>query len=119
MSTIYGVDTTQPYTAKDVLGAIEQCFIEAHAAVLNKDLHEFSQAMSQQDFDKLKQMNVHQLIKNVYKDIGKDYNKPDKESLIQVCNQLADIAKQFRSPEIINQHYGEIMQLVEGLGVED
>lgn len=47
--------------------------------------------------------------------IGGDFDKPTKEDIFKVLEELKEFAKNFRNPEIIKKHYGEIMQLVEKL----
>lgn len=115
MTKIYGVDNTQPFTTIDVRDAIIECFVQAHNEILDKDLKDFSQMMSQESYEGLKTMNIKKMIHGVFDELGEDFNNPSKEALIKVCDKLAEFSRQFRSPEIIKKHYNEIMGLVNKL----
>ena len=116
MVIIYGVDTEKPITPKDVRDAIVRCFVEAHGEILDLMRGTGSAtSVSDEDFEKMKKMNVKELIRGFFQEAGGDYENPTKESLIAVCDRLAEFAKNFRKPEVIEKHYGEIMQLMEKL----
>lgn len=112
MAIVYGVDTETPYTAEDILKAIEACFKKAHDEVLEKELGDFKSGMTTEEFDEIKKINVHQMVRKYLDEVGGSYQKPTKDKLIALCDKLADFAKNFRSPEIIGKHYNEIMQLI-------
>ncbi|PIS09703.1 hypothetical protein COT75_00720 [Candidatus Beckwithbacteria bacterium CG10_big_fil_rev_8_21_14_0_10_34_10] len=115
MTVIYGVNPKKPYTCQDVLGAIERCFVKAHDDVLNKEMTSEAQQFNPQELENLKKLSVLQLIKDIFKEIGGNYENPTKENLIGVCDKLAEYSKMYRFPEAIKKHYEEIMQLVDGL----
>ena len=113
MSKIYGVDTTKDYTLVDIRNAIIECFTQAHKKILEQELNEFVSTMDKQNFERLKEMNVYKLVHDLFKKIGGDFNKPKKQDLISICDELAKIAKKYRGERIISKHYSEIMQLLE------
>jgi len=113
MPIIYGVNTEKPITLMNVRDAIIECFKQAHAEVLEQNYKEVAGGMSEEDFGKLKELNVTQLIRNFFEEVGGDYNEPTKEMLVAVCNKLAEFARKFRGEEIIKKHYGEIMVLLD------
>lgn len=115
MTIIYGVDTDKPFTPVDVREAIIGCFIEAHGEVLEQDLGSLVEEVGKEEFEKMKEINIRQLVRNFFEATYGDFENPTKEALIAVCDKLADFAKSFRQPEIIKKHYGEIMQLVNKL----
>ena len=115
MPIIYGVDTEKPFTLINVRDAIVECFVNAHTEVLAKAYKEISKGMKEGDLKKLQELNVVMLIQRYFTEVGGDFNEPTKESIIAVCNKLAEFAKKFRGEEIIKKHYGEIMQLINGL----
>lgn len=115
MTLIYGVDTDQPFTPTDVREAIIKCFVAAHKKVLEQDLGSLAEEMGKDEFEKIKKINISQLVRNFFEATYGDFEKPTKESLIAVCDRLADFAKSFRQPEIIKKHYDEIMVLVNKL----
>ena len=115
MTIIYGVDTDKPFTAIDVREAIIKCFVVAHKEVLEQDLSSLAEEMGQEEFEKMKEVNVRQLVRSFFEATYGDFENPTKESLIAVCDKLADFAKSFRQPEIIKKHYEEIIGLIKKL----
>jgi hypothetical protein len=107
---IYGVDLAGEITLLKVRDAIIECFIQAHAEVLNsmKEYHKFNSA---EEFEEMKQMNVTAIIKSIFKEIEADFDNPTKEDLAKVCDKLVDYAVNFRSPELVKKHFDEIMLL--------
>jgi len=115
MTIIYGVDTDKPITPEQVRDAIVECFTLAHKKILEKDIGQFVDDMTVQEKKKIEEINVQLMIKSYFDEVGGDYANPTKNSIIGVCNRLAEFSKNFRNPEIIKKHYGEIMQLVDKL----
>ena len=114
MTIIYGVDTEKPITPIDARDAIVRCFVLAHKEIL-KNIDEIDRDMSEKELEELKTISVNETIHFFFKEIGGDYEKPTKDSLIGVCDKVRDFSKNFRKPEDINKHYNEIMILVEKL----
>ncbi len=115
MAIIYGVDTSKSYGPIEVRDAIIDCFTEAHSEILEKDIDEFAAGINSEDVEKIKNISVKLMVKNYFNETGDNFENPTKESLIAVCDKLAEFARNFRADEIIKKHYREIMQLVEGL----
>lgn len=111
---IYGVDVSKKVTPLMVRDAIIKCFISAHKEVLD-NMKEYGSFKSRDEFERIKKLNVEYLIRALFSEDGKDFENPTKEDLIQVVSKLAEIAVQFRSPEIVKRHYNEIKQLIEKL----
>jgi len=111
---IYGIDPAKPVTPVMVRDAIVDCFIQAHKENLEemKEYHEFK---SEEEFEEMKKIDVELLIKSKFEAVGADFNNPTKESIIGVMDKLAELSINFRKPEIIKKHYGEIMDLVHRL----
>ena len=53
------------------------------------------------------------IVRKAFEDTKGDFDKPTKESIINVMDQLAEFSKGFRNPEIIKKHYKNIMKLVD------
>ena len=115
MSIIYGIDINKPIKAIDVREAIIECFTNAHNEVLDKELENLGKGIANEGIQKLKHINVRLMIKDYFKEVGGDFNKPSKKVLIAVCDKLAEFAKIYRGEEIIRRHYNEIMQLINKL----
>lgn len=113
MSTIYGIDTTKPFTPQQVQEAIVECFTRAHSQVLEQEMGRLTNELPTSEIEKLKKINVRLLIKKYFQEVGGDYETPTRQALIAVCNKLAEFARHFRSEEIISKHYGEIMRLID------
>lgn len=112
--TIYGVKLDDDITPIDVRNAIIQCYYEADLKVLEK-LFQQSDFESIQDEKETKYKHVQLFIKKIFDEVQADFNNPSKESLIEVINKCKDLAKMFRSEELIEQHYKEIMILISKL----
>ena len=115
MVFIYGVDTEKPITPENVRDAVVACFTKAHSEVLEQQMSELAQTLSTEEFEKIKKLSVSDMTRSYFGEVGGDFENPTKESIIAVCDKLAEFAKQYRSPEVIKKHYGEIMQLVNKL----
>lgn len=114
MSIIYGIDTTMPYSTIDVRDAIIECFTQAHKTVLAESLKEVDKGLTDQERAHLERLNITQLVRQTFSKVGGDFEKPNKEALIGVCQQLAKFAEQFRVEHIIQEHYSQILKLVDG-----
>lgn len=108
---IYGVDTSKEVTPIMVRDAIIKCFVLAHKEILEM-MKEYYKFGSKEEFKEMKELEVELLIKKYFKDTGGNFDNPTKEEIMKVLGKLAEYAKNFRNPEIIEKHYGEIMQLI-------
>ena len=111
MTTIYGVDTTKPYSCIDVRDAIIKCFNKAHKQVLKDAL----KTSSDEEVLKLGEGKTEALVQDYFEQINGDYNNPTKKDLIKVCEKLKEFARYFRDKEVIEKHHREIVALIEGL----
>lgn len=111
---IYGVDPTKKFTPKDVREAIIRCFQLAHNDVMDK-AKLFLEDLPEKEFEKIKNLNVRQMVRKYFQLAGHDYNNPTPEALVDVCEMLKKYAANFRTPGVINKHYGEIMALIKKL----
>lgn len=111
---IYGVDLSKEITPLIVRDAIVKCFVNAHREVLGQ-MKEYSKFKSKKEFDDIKNMSILFLIESLFKDVGGDFNNPTKDDILKVIKKLAEIAAQFREPEIVEKHYNEIMELIRKL----
>ena len=115
MSKIYGVDLKTKITPSKVRDAIIECFYQAHQEVL-RDMYVIdSEGLK---FDKHEERGrdyIQKTIMNYFLKVGGDFSKPTKGSILAVMDELKEFAKSFRSPEIIEKHYGEIMKLLKKL----
>ena len=115
---IYGVNICDPdlkITPEMARDAIVRCFIIAHGEQLD-DLKNYGD-VSEEEFKKIKHMEVEILIKNIFKETGGDFNIPTKESIMNMLNKLAEYAKNFRNQAIVEKHYSEIMLLVDKIKI--
>jgi hypothetical protein len=111
---IYGVDPESEFSTVDVRDAIIGCFVQAHGRVLEEG-REAIKELSEEEFEKIKELNVEQLVRKLFDEIGVDYENPTKESLVKVCDRLREFAKNFRNQDMIRDNYNKIMKLVEKL----
>lgn len=115
MTIIYGVDTEKPFTVEDVREAIVRCFVQAHSEVMDSYINDIDKNASAEEIEEMKKVNVRQIIKKAFGDSGGDFDNPNKESIIGACGKLKEFAANFRNQEMIQEHYKEIMKLVEKL----
>lgn len=111
---VYGVDVDKKVTTVMVRDAIIQCFYEAHRNVLELAKETFGQPPKKR-FEEMKKTHVKDLVYDIFIKIGGDYNKPSKDDLLKVIENLKKFAKFYRKPEIINKHVSEIMILINKL----
>lgn len=108
---IYGVDLSGEITPIMVRDALLRCFSEAH----KKTLEEGIEDRSLENLKELSDMNAEILIKKYFQEVGGDFENPKKEDFFKVMDKLAEFARAFRAAEVIEKHYGEMMELVERL----
>lgn len=111
---IYGVDPSKPVTPAMVRDAIVECFVQAHKENL-EEMREYHEFKSEKEFEEMKMMDVRIIIKSKFEEIGGDFENPTKETILAVMKKLAELSINFRDPEVIKKHYGEIMELVNKL----
>ncbi|MDD3284735.1 MAG: hypothetical protein PHZ07_04030 [Patescibacteria group bacterium] len=116
MNIIYEIDTDKKVSPENVRDAIVECFYNAHKEVLEDNMF----VMLEDDNVQVESSNaqkeyIRQMIINYFVKVGGDFDKPTKEDILKVMNELKEFAKNFRKPEIIESHYSEIMQLVNKL----
>ncbi len=109
---IYGVDTEKPITPAIVRDAIIACFTEAHKEVMDM-MDEFAEWKSNEEREKFRSIEIKFIVKKAFQDVGVDFEKPTKEGLVKVIDELAKFAAHFRKPEVIQKHYGEIKILID------
>jgi hypothetical protein len=114
MSIIYGIDTSKPFTAKDVCGAIVECFVEAHKKELD-EMKGFVDGATKEELERMKIINVKQMINNFFAEVDGSCDNPTKEDIKLVMEKIREFAKNFRNPEVIEAHYKKIKQLVDNL----
>ncbi len=114
MSIIYGIDTSMPYSSIDARDAIIECFTQAHKTVLAESLKDVDNGLTEQERAHLERLNITQLVRQCFTGAGGDFEKPNKETLVKVCQQLAEFAEKFRAEHIIREHYDQILELIDG-----
>jgi hypothetical protein len=111
---IYGVDVTKNVTPVMVRDAIIQCFYEAHCNVLELARETLGRP-PRKKFEEMKKSHVKELIQDIFHTIGGDFDKPTKEILLKVLDNLKEFASIYRKPKVIKKHVSEIMQLINEL----
>lgn len=64
---------------------------------------------------RMKQLDVRMLVGQMFSAVGGDFDHPTKASIVAVVGELQAYAANFRNPEIIGKHAGEISLLLEKL----
>jgi hypothetical protein len=100
---IYGVDLDKPVTPFMARDALVECFFQAHCA--DSGLGTDDPAVNREYIQKL--------VKKAFGDAGGDFEKPTKQSILNVMAKLKDFAAHFRDQSIIQKHAGEMMKIVE------
>jgi hypothetical protein len=113
-SIIYGVNITKKVTPVMVRDAIIQCFYEAHKDVLELARETFG-TPPEKKFEEMKKSHVKELIQDIFDKIGGDFNKPTKDNLLKVLDNLKGFASIYRKPEAIKKHISEIKLLINKL----
>lgn len=111
MANIYGVDTEKSVSPEDVRDAIVECFVFAHQEQLD-ELKEFMDEKSKADFEEMKRINVRQLMRNMFEEVGGDFNSPTKDSITAALEKLKEFGANFRNQAIVAKHYTEMTELV-------
>jgi hypothetical protein len=114
MTIIYGIDTEKPVSPKDVRDAIVECFTQAHSEAL-ADLESYNKELTKADFEQMKRMNIRQMVRNYFEEVGGDYDSPTKDSIMSVIGKLKEFAEHFRDKDMIEKHFNEIKMLLEKL----
>jgi hypothetical protein len=109
---VYGVDDSKALTPADVRDALVTCFLRAHKEVVEDLLANSKDESNEQEFERLKLINIRQLIRIFFAKDGGDFDKPTKESLFKVIGRMKDFSASYRKPEIIEKHYNEIADLI-------
>jgi len=115
MTKIYGADPSKSITPHKVRDAIIKCFKQAHGAETQNTLGEMAGDFGQEGLNKLTNANVESIVQKAFRETGGDFINPDKKSIIAAMDWLAEFSKSFRTPDVIEKHYNEIMQLVKKL----
>jgi hypothetical protein len=101
----YGVNLDKPITPVVVRDAVVECFYGAHCKDSEIEMGD----------DETSHTYCESVVKKAFTDSGGDFENPTKESLQKALGQLAEFSKNFRNPEIIKQHFGEMMELMNKL----
>ena len=110
MADIYGVDPNQQnITPLMVRDAMVRCFFAAHC----KDS---GITPGVGDTDEATTRNYcREIVKQAFQKSQGDFDRPTRASILGAMAELRKMAANFRSPEEIAKHVGEIMTLVEKL----
>jgi hypothetical protein len=111
---IYGVDVTKNVTPIMVRDAIIQCFYEAHHEVLELAKETFGNP-PEKKFKEMKKSHVTDLIHDTFDRVGGDFDKPTKDDILKVLENLKGFASIYREPAVIKKHVSEIMVLINKL----
>ncbi len=102
---IYGIDTTKEVTPLMVRDGIIKCFQEAHCM-------DSGATGDEKDTNNLYCL---QIVKKAFADAGGDFDNPSTQDIMEAIEKLAEFAKNFRDPSIIEKHYKTVMELVNKL----
>lgn len=102
MSKIYNIDTEKEITPVMVRDAILLCFKQAHCDDLEVDVLD----------EDIKTEYCKNLVKNIFDEVGGNFDNPTKQDLQKVIKGLAEFSESFRDKEIILKHFNEIMTLI-------
>jgi len=106
MKNVYGINLDKEVTATMVRDAIVTCFYEAHCA---------ETSLSPEEKTPTNKEYCKTIIKKSFEDSGGDFDKPNKEAILGVLDNLVEFSKNFRDPSMIEKHYTQIMILVDKL----
>jgi len=101
--SIYGIDLAKPITPLMARDALIECFFQAHCA----------DAGLGTDSSVINREYCKDIVKKAFTDSGEDFEKPAKQSIVNVMAKLKDFSASFRDPSIIQKHAGEMMKIVE------
>ena len=111
---IYGVDVNKNVTPVMVRDAIIQCFYEAHCNVLELARETFGHPPKKK-FEEMKKSHVKELVHDFFDKIGGDFDKPTKDNLLKILENLKEFASIYREPDVIKKHVSEVMLLINKL----
>ncbi|MBU0661173.1 hypothetical protein KKG22_03260 [Patescibacteria group bacterium] len=101
---VYGIEKTEHMTPSKVRDALVTCFGEAHCTDTGVE----------GDKEVSKQYCT-ELVKNIFQEVGGDFDQPTKESLQKVLDKLEVFAEKFRDQKMVQKHRKEIQELVDTL----
>ena len=110
-SMIYGVDITENVTPIMVRDAIIQCFYEAHCNVLELAKETFGHPPKKR-FEEMRKKQVIELVHDIFHRVGGDFDRPTKDDLLKVVEELKKFASIYREPEVIKKNVDDIMILI-------
>lgn len=90
-------------TPIEIRDAIIACFKEAHC-------HDTEMQDSE-----INDEYCYETVKSMFIKIGANFNNPTKEDLEKVVKVLAEFSINFRKPEVVEKHKGEIMDMINKL----
>ena len=99
---LYGVDPAGEVTPMMVRDAMVTCFYEAHC-----DDAGFS--------EKMPVGYCEELVRKAFKDTGGDYEQPTKEAIMLALGGLAEFSSNFRTNDVIQKHYNQMLTLANRL----
>ncbi len=114
-SCVWGVETAEGYSPKDVREAMVNCFVSANgdmiAQMAGEELPDDETARQQ----KIKELTAG-FVRKAFAETGGDYDNPDKASIIRVLEQLKKFAKKMNHDQaMIDRHVADITKLADKL----
>ncbi len=98
----FGIDPQkETYTAEEVRDAIIACFERTHGEVIKESFGDLQG-------EEAVHGAVVQIMKKAFSEVEGNFEKPTKESLLQVMDYLREFSKQFRDIAIIEDNYQKI-----------
>jgi len=82
--------------------------------VLAESFKNIDKGLTDQERAHLERLNITQVVRQCFTKANGDFEKPNKEVLTKVCQQLAEFAEKFRAEYIIQKHYSQILELIDG-----
>jgi hypothetical protein len=112
---IYGVDLDKKFDAKQVRDALVKCFEVAHKEMVDK--HASGSATEDKVIEMFKKYDVKIFIKDIFTQVGANFEKPTKDSLTKVVKTLASKMQSLglRDSSTVKKHSSEIMKLISKL----
>jgi len=101
----FGIILNDPITPLKVRDAIVSCFTQAHCE---------GSGIASGD-EEINRQYCRDLVLRFFEKTGGDFDRPNKESLLKVIDELADFSKNFRDQEIIKKNYQSIKELIDKL----
>lgn len=100
---IYGIDLDKPVTPLMVRDALVECFSKMHYA--DAELETNDPAINKE--------YCRNLVKKAFTDSEGDFEKPTKQSIINVLGKLEDFSANFRNQSVVQKNVATMMQIVE------